>query len=231
MNVEYEKWQKLKNNYLKQVEHALASIDHPKSAEVLRDVNEHLERKYADLPLDKQNWEGYQQILIDMGPPQEYADLLTEEKTPVTKSTSRINTLLAIVFVIVLMIVGGYLIYSAKNTSPSGPLSGYEFEADERVLGKWVSIDFVKTIEDFTPQEKQWKDELYLKGLTFYKDGTTSGPWTWTQGWLYHPGDHTGARYEIKDIQGRTYLFMEWISGDVTIRREEPWYYVLKKKE
>jgi hypothetical protein len=49
MTSEHQKWQKLKKNYLKQVEEALASIDHPKKADVLRDVNEHLERKYAEL--------------------------------------------------------------------------------------------------------------------------------------------------------------------------------------
>ena len=80
MNFDYEKWQSLKNNYLKQVEQALASINHPKSGELLHDVDEHLENKYAELPLDQQNWEGCQQILIEMGPPSDYAELLAEDK-------------------------------------------------------------------------------------------------------------------------------------------------------
>ncbi len=232
MTSEYPQWAKLKNNYLKQVEQALASTNHPKSNDVLRDVDEHLERKYTELEPDKQNWEGYQQILIEMGPPDEYAELLSEETTAAVKNTSGINTFLAAVFVIVLIIVGGYLIYNAKNApAPATTSRVVEFEPDERVLGKWITVDFVQKIEYFKPEQQQWIGDLYLKGLTFYEDGTTSGPWTWTQGLLIHPGDHTSARYVIKSLQGANYLFMEWISGDVTIRREQPWYYVLKKEE
>lgn len=232
MNGDYSQWQKLKDGYLKQVEQALAATDHPKRAEVLRDVEAHLEQKYAELAAEQRNWEGYQQIITEMGPPEEYAELLTEETTPAVSHTLvSINTMLAAIFVVVLMIVGGYLIYTAKNARPPSPAEGYVFEPDERVPGRWVAVDFVRNIDDFAPNERYWKDDLYLKGLTFHKNGTTSGPWTWTQNVLIHPGDHTSARYVIKEIQGGTYLFMEWISGDVTIRREQPWYYVLKKKE
>ena len=149
MTSEHQKWQKLKNNYLKQVEEALASIDHPKKADVLRDVNEHLERKYAELTPNQQNWEGYQQILIEMGPPQDYAELLCEQFVSVKKTTLGINELLAIVFVMVLIVAGGYLIYSTQKTPPPTPKvieKTPEFELDERVLGKWVTIDFVKQI-------------------------------------------------------------------------------------
>ncbi|MGD9110090.1 MAG: hypothetical protein PVG93_04035, partial [Phycisphaerales bacterium] len=96
-------------------------------------------------------------------------------------------------------------------------------------VGKWKSVDFVRHIEDFEPGEKQFRDELYLERLNFYKDGTTSGPWTWKMGSLYHPGDRTTAEYEIREIGGNKYLFMEWMSGDVTIRGRKPAYYVLKK--
>ncbi|MEE9403155.1 MAG: LamG domain-containing protein, partial [Desulfobacteria bacterium] len=95
--------------------------------------------------------------------------------------------------------------------------------------GEWRAVDFVKEIEYFKPGKKQWTSDLYLKGLTFYKDGRTSGPWTWEKGWLWHPGDKTKARYIIKEIDGSSYLFMEWISGDVTIRRQKPRYYVMQK--
>lgn len=232
MTAEHAKWQQLKNNYLKQVEQALASTNHPKSTDVLRDVDEHLGRKYAELSPDKQSWEGYQQILIDMGPPEEYAELLTEETTPVDKTASGVNIFLAVVFVIVLIGIAGYLVFTASHNSPQVPAHNtFQFEPDERMLGQWVTVDFVRNVEDFIPGDKQWTGGLYLKNLTFYEDGTTSGPWTWGKGRLFHPGDHTEARYVINDMQGTLYLFMEWISGDVTIRQEVPWYYVLKKEE
>lgn len=96
-------------------------------------------------------------------------------------------------------------------------------------LGKWKSVDFVRNIEDFEPGEKQFRGELYLERLNFYKDGTTSGSWTWKRGSLYHSDDKTTAEYEIREIDGNKYLFMEWMSGDVIIRGQKPEFYVLKK--
>lgn len=226
-----KQWQDVKENYLKLIEQNLAQVDHPRRTEILANVREHLDSKYTELSPEQQNWENFQQIITEMGPPEEYAELLGENNTSKAKTTSGINTFLAILFVIVLAAVGGYLIYTAQNSHPMSPAPApFKFEPDTQVLGKWVAVDFVRDIEDFIPGQKQWKGDLYLKGLTFYEDGTTSGPWTWTKGWLWHPGDKTKARYQIKDMQGGKYLFMEWMSGDVTIRGQKPWYYVLKKE-
>ena len=103
------------------------------------------------------------------------------------------------------------------------------FTKDPKVTGKWKSVDFVKEIKDFQPSKKSWKGKLYLKGLTFYKKGRTSGPWKWSKGYLWHPGDRTEAKYQIKKMNSSTYLFMEWMSGDVTIRKQKPKHYVLQK--
>lgn len=104
------------------------------------------------------------------------------------------------------------------------------FVNDAAVIGKWGSVDFVKTPEQFKPGEKQWKGDLYLKQLSFLAGGRTAGPWKWTQGLLIHPGDQTAAKYVIKEMNGATYLFVEWKSGDYTIRHQEPWWYVLQKQ-
>jgi bla regulator protein BlaR1 len=67
--------------------------------------------------------------------------------------------------------------------------------------------------------------------LTFLENGRTSKPWwTWTKGLLLHRGDQTASHYEIKEIGGAPYLFLEWKSGDVTIAGMKPHYYVLKPK-
>ena len=102
-------------------------------------------------------------------------------------------------------------------------------KVDQNPTGKWQSVDFVQEIEDFEPGEKSWSGELYLKDVEFKKGGRTSGPWTWKEGSLWHPGDRTKARYVIKEAAGVKYLFMEWISGDVTIRGQKPWYYVMEQ--
>ncbi len=101
---------------------------------------------------------------------------------------------------------------------------------DPAVIGEWKSVDFVREIGDFNPAKKSWQGDLYLKELVFFPNGKTFKPWwTWTKGQVYHSGSKTTARYEIKNIGGQTYMFFEWMSGDVVFRHQKPRYYVLKK--
>ncbi len=98
-------------------------------------------------------------------------------------------------------------------------------------VGKWETVDFIRHIEDFKPSVKFWNgDKFIFDRLNFYEDGTTSGPWKWKKDYLWHPGDKTRARYVIKEIDSETYLFIEHMSGDVTIRGQKPSYYVLQKR-
>ncbi|MCX5793219.1 MAG: hypothetical protein NTY45_13525 [Elusimicrobia bacterium] len=105
------------------------------------------------------------------------------------------------------------------------------FVGDPAVLGEWVSVDFVREPAGFTPGKKSFGGELYLEGLTFLPGGKTAKPWwTYTKGVVMHSGDHTASAYTIKELDGHTYMFFEWKSGDYTIRRQKPQYYVLEKK-
>lgn len=104
------------------------------------------------------------------------------------------------------------------------------FEDDPKVLGRWVSVDFVEKMDDFDPNKKVWEHDLFLKELEFRANGKTPKRWwTWTAGYLMHSGDRTASRYVIKDFDGQPYLFFEWKSGDVMIRHDPPLYYVLRK--
>jgi len=106
------------------------------------------------------------------------------------------------------------------------------FENDPRVIGHWRSVDFVWNINDFKPGVKSFRGELYLKEFVFAADGKTHKPfWTWSKGRVFHSGDKTTARYILMSIENEDYLFLEWMSGDVTIRGKKPWYYVLKKEK
>jgi bla regulator protein BlaR1 len=40
----------------------------------------------------------------------------------------------------------------------------------------------------------------------------------------------TASHYTIKKIKGSEYLFMEWKSGDYTIRGMKPAYYVMRRE-
>jgi hypothetical protein len=105
----------------------------------------------------------------------------------------------------------------------------WSFVNDPAVLGVWKSVDFVKEQDQFKPDKMQWKGDLYLKGLTFLPNGRTQQVWRWTKGLVLHDGDKTASVYTIKEFNGEPYMFFEWKSGDYSIRKMKPRYYVLKK--
>ncbi|MFA6172574.1 MAG: right-handed parallel beta-helix repeat-containing protein [Kiritimatiellales bacterium] len=96
--------------------------------------------------------------------------------------------------------------------------------------GRWLSVDFVASTEQFDPQIKTCTNDLPLKEITFLPAGKTDQPWwTWKPGHLFHSGDNTDAKFFIKKISGEDCLFLEWISGDVTKKGLPPKYYVFKR--
>jgi bla regulator protein BlaR1 len=105
----------------------------------------------------------------------------------------------------------------------------YPFVDDPNVIGTWVSVDFVDGIEKFKPGEKQWKGDLYLKQMVMQPDGKMdNSSSTWTKGLILNPDMKTASRYLLQNMEGSTYMFFEWKSGDYTARQMYPKYYVLK---
>ena len=51
----------------------------------------------------------------------------------------------------------------------------------------------------------------------------------WNEEWILHRDGQTKGMYIIKEIDGSSYLFLPWLSGDVTERGQKPSYYVLKR--
>ena len=47
---------------------------------------------------------------------------------------------------------------------------------------------------------------------------------------LLHSTNKTASRYVIKNIQGTTYMFLEWKSGDYSFKKMTPMFYVMKKE-
>jgi predicted Ser/Thr protein kinase len=104
------------------------------------------------------------------------------------------------------------------------------FVNDPQVIGEWESVDFVANPVVFDPHKPKWRSGgLIPFKLTFLENGKTSRPWyTWTKGVLIHHGDKTAEHYDIQEIKGRVYMFLEWKSGDVTIAGMKPQYSVLR---
>lgn len=102
------------------------------------------------------------------------------------------------------------------------------FKDDPAVIGRWKSVAFVQSPEYFFPENVAANDSLFLKEMVFLPQGKTPDSWkSWTQGVLIHSGDKTASKYVFKEIGGLTYMFLEWKSGDYTIRNRKPQYYVL----
>ncbi|HYF75223.1 MAG TPA: hypothetical protein VD757_01440, partial [Candidatus Nitrosocosmicus sp.] len=113
------------------------------------------------------------------------------------------------------------------------------FADDPQVIGKWETVDFVDEISDFDPSKKSFEEELYLTSLVFIEsgkmlDGFENGNLyysdsTWTKGTIINPIEQIASKYEIKEISGGKYMFMEWKNEDYTLRFLSPKYYVLRQ--
>jgi hypothetical protein len=109
--------------------------------------------------------------------------------------------------------------------------SANAFENDPAALGEWKAVDFVESISAFNPEIKSFKDDLFMKKFEFHEGGSThQNGFTWTKGVVHYVGDKWDGKYVIKKIDGKDYLFLEWINGDVINRGEKPKYYVFKRK-
>lgn len=250
-----KQWRQMRDEYLRQIEAELTAVHHPRKKEVLEDVAAHLDRRFAELSQSQQTAENFKTILEDMGPAEEYAEFLKENTSTIhskiqteTGTWVFLNHVLTLLFVVVFIgviiyVFSGRAFVQAPDTAKiRGVCENFQpdtekihqvmenFQPDPELVGRWTSVDFVTRPEGFVPGRKNWRGDLYLKELVFYDDGRTEGPWLWTQGIIYHPGDNTEAKYFIKTIEEDQYLFFEWMSGDVTIRGMKPKYYVLKKE-
>jgi beta-lactamase regulating signal transducer with metallopeptidase domain len=113
----------------------------------------------------------------------------------------------------------------------------YPFVDDPAVHGQWFSVGYVKTIEEFRPNEKQGRTKFPLAEMNFLDDGKVvvtfdrSRPpaleLTWTKGLILSKEEHTASAYTIKTLGGMDYLFYEWKTDAYVYLHMKPDYYVL----
>jgi bla regulator protein BlaR1 len=174
-----------------------------------------------------------------------------ERRIRMIKMFKKSSYRLSIIAITVLLITGVAFLTGATRTKADTTdeiIDGVNctFVDDQDAIGKWVTVDFVKNMEDFTPDVISWQGELHLLSMKLLSNGqmpqpvavdvtsdeTTPVDWlTWTKGYIIHHNDKTAGKYMIKEIDGSKYMFWEWMSGDVTLRGMKPYYYVLKKVE
>ena len=89
MTSESKTWETLKANYLRQVEKALSSVNHPRTKDIFEDVTSHLDQRFDELEPDQQTWENFQAIITEMGPASDYAELLAPDVTSPDQAVRR----------------------------------------------------------------------------------------------------------------------------------------------
>ena len=112
------------------------------------------------------------------------------------------------------------------------------FVNDPRVVGKWTAYDFTATKDGYMPPSLAW-DQCAYAAIHFMSDGNVHSYYhrgeaiiqeqskqTWTRGYVLWHAFSLACEYEIRVIEGREYLFLQWKSGDYVYGGMDPAYYV-----
>ena len=109
------------------------------------------------------------------------------------------------------------------------------FVPDKKLTGTWDTVAFVSEIKDFSPDDHY--EDLYLRSIEVLPDGDLlqkymDSEWhdKWTKGYIMNLHRTTAAKYQIKEINGKEYLFMEWKMGNYIYGGIRPEYYVFKRR-
>lgn len=116
------------------------------------------------------------------------------------------------------------------------------FVNDDRIVGKWEAVSFVQHKEEFEPEVIRENFVPYFKEIEFLPQGECVSVYgeeiisgrakqEWTKGYLLRKWNSTACAYEIKNIDGMEYLFIEWKSGDYRWGGYETDYYVFQRQE
>ena len=114
------------------------------------------------------------------------------------------------------------------------------FIADRRVLGRWISVDYLRDKsekKDYRPDHKYSTFKLFFKEVEFFENGLCKSVYddqvisgekvqTWTKGFVLRKWNSTACAYEIQQHGDTEYLIMEWKSGDYRWGNMETDYYV-----
>lgn len=116
------------------------------------------------------------------------------------------------------------------------------FEEDRRVLGRWTAFDFIRRREEFSAENPRCKKTgLYFKEIEFFENGgcvslygdeiiSGDNMQTWTKGYVLKKWNSTSCAYEIRTVNSRDFLIIEWKSGDYRWGGFETDYYVFVRE-
>ena len=116
----------------------------------------------------------------------------------------------------------------------------YPFIHDEKVLGVWKVRDFLVNREDFDVKQQNWEeDKLFALSVEFKNNGvyvlttkksTDYFTSVWTKRLILNKQEKTASIYEIVEIEGKEYLFVEWKTGDYSFGGGRAYWYVFTRE-
>ncbi len=113
-----------------------------------------------------------------------------------------------------------------------------EYKEDNDLVGNWKAIDFVYK-KDMFNKKKKASNYLAVDKLSVHNDfevlisynGGKLKKVKYTKGYITNLVlDDTLCKYEIKKIDDKNYLFVEWKSGDYVYAGQINGYYVFEKE-
>lgn len=159
MTSESKVWETLKAQYLNKVEKALSSVKHPHVAEVLEDVQSHLEQRFAALEPGKQTRKNLESIISEMGPAAEYAEFLTSNAVPSNQKTRRKYLLpisLAVVIIAIAVLLPMVLPKTAGYIVKFKPVVPFQPQTAKELLGAFNNeIKFRVTTHHFRTEVQE----------------------------------------------------------------------------
>lgn len=129
--------------------------------------------------------------------------------------------------------------YSAEGLAKKDDINK-PFVSDAKIIGKWRAHSFLGNKSEF-PQEEESLEELYFKEIEFFEDGNCRCVYeddvfeganvvTWTKNYLLRKWNWSACEYEIKNLDGKEYMIIEWKSGDYRYGGYATNYYVFVRK-
>ncbi|MHB8064137.1 MAG: stalk domain-containing protein [Ruminiclostridium sp.] len=113
----------------------------------------------------------------------------------------------------------------------------YKFVLDKDAIGQWEAIDFVASLDEFDGKDTTKKDYIETSIRNFYDNGREAhyadkargaAITQWTKGYVWG-GDDVIEEYQIKQLNGKTFIFMQFKSGDYIFRGQKPNYMIYLK--
>ncbi len=166
MTTENRQWQQIKENYLQQIREVLSAANQPGSEEIIDEVNSHLDRRFAELKADQQSWENFQKIIMEMGPPSDYAELLDSVTSPAKRHHSvkyiLVGILGLIVIAAVVILTMWIITQQAKPVTPEKFLENFSRNVRNFNIDTATLQDVIKTFGQ--PVSYNWGDKTFDKG-------------------------------------------------------------------